>query len=461
MVAGLVRFSRLSLRSKGQDVRVEGDASVSSLLETARDGRTREALVRVEGATYRVSVVPIPVIPGVALAVGVPPDIDWIHSIRDANGVEVILPPNGRPIIGENKLILDTVKKPMPGAVSVGKFGTAKLPNVSWAPQIPLLFAEAPAWRATGVALPGIAGTVVLCRSTRSELEPLGVYQQITLLGLFGLLLLGLVIGFLIKSEPPLAIPKELFQAADRIAHGEFGVRAPALPGQLGTVADALNRAAEIAGGRSEERTLEAPEPLSAAALYQEEPSQEAPPQELPLQEAPAPPPTDPFFAATQPPVGGSGEATARDFFAGAGRATALFSSPAAATPEAPAFPASEPFPAASSPLVAEPLPSAEPLLSAEPLPPEPAPIEQPAPVAESAAPAGGGDEAHWRQVFEEFLLIRRQCGEPADGLTYEKFRQKLMKNRDSLIQKYGCKVVRFQAYVKDGKAALKATPVR
>jgi len=28
-------------------------------------------------------------------------------------------------------------------------------------------------------------------------------------------------------------------------------------------------------------------------------------------------------------------------------------------------------------------------------------------------------------------------------------------------VQKYGCRTVRFQVYVKDGRAALKATPVR
>ena len=34
-------------------------------------------------------------------------------------------------------------------------------------------------------------------------------------------------------------------------------------------------------------------------------------------------------------------------------------------------------------------------------------------------------------------------------------------KTRDDLIAKTGCKEVRFTVYVKDGKAALKATPVK
>jgi hypothetical protein len=447
MVAGLVRFSRISLRSRGQDVRVEGDAAVSSLLETARDGRVREALIRIENAVYHVSVAPVPAVSGVALVVGVPPDIEWIRSIRDATGVEVTLPAEGKPMAGEAKALLDAVTRPSPAPLSVGKLAPVKHPDFSWAPLIPLLFTQAPAWRALGIALPGIPGTVVLSRSTRSLLEPWAIYQQMTLLGLAGLLLLGLVFGFLVKNEPPLAIPKELLQAADRIAHGEFDVRAPALAGQLGTIADALNHAAEAATGRPEGQPLEPSEPPTTASIPEAAP-QDALLQEPASQDAPAIPPTDPFFAAAPPPSS-QGETTARDFFAEPGRATALFSSPAAAEE----FLAGEPLPAAAPPPVAEPAlaPAMEP-------PPPPVPT---APAPGPAAPAGGVDEEHWHQVYEEFLLIRRQCGEPADGLTYEKFRQKLLKNRDSLIEKYGCKVVRFQAYVKDGKAALKATPVR
>ena len=37
--------------------------------------------------------------------------------------------------------------------------------------------------------------------------------------------------------------------------------------------------------------------------------------------------------------------------------------------------------------------------------------------------------------------------------------RAKLAKNRDALTQKYACRTVRFQVYVKNGKAALKALP--
>ncbi|OJT23039.1 hypothetical protein BO221_19310 [Archangium sp. Cb G35] len=80
--------------------------------------------------------------------------------------------------------------------------------------------------------------------------------------------------------------------------------------------------------------------------------------------------------------------------------------------------------------------------------------------------PTGSGaiamaEEHHFQDVFREFVATRDQCGEPNDGLTYDKFVAKLRKNKEQLVQKYACKTVRFQVYVKEGKAALKATPVK
>lgn len=68
---------------------------------------------------------------------------------------------------------------------------------------------------------------------------------------------------------------------------------------------------------------------------------------------------------------------------------------------------------------------------------------------------------AEWQQVYEEFIRTKRDCGEPTDGLTFEKFQQTLKKNRDALMQRHGCKRVKFSVYVKEGRASLKATPVR
>ncbi|WP_279637152.1 MXAN_5187 family protein, partial [Corallococcus praedator] len=78
-----------------------------------------------------------------------------------------------------------------------------------------------------------------------------------------------------------------------------------------------------------------------------------------------------------------------------------------------------------------------------------------------TAAAAALSEEQHFQDVFREFVTTRERCGEVADGLTYDKFVQKLRKNKEQLVTKYACKTVRFQVYVKEGKAALKATPVK
>jgi hypothetical protein len=123
-------------------------------------------------------------------------------------------------------------------------------------------------------------------------------------------------------------------------------------------------------------------------------------------------------------------------------------------------IPASEDTALPSAPLADNP-PVVLPELA--PLPPLPGvglpPVElQQQPEKPSAEDA---DEEYFKQVFKEFLAIKRQCGENVANLTYERFAVKLRKNRETLISSYNCKSVKFQVYIKDGKAALKATPVK
>lgn len=75
--------------------------------------------------------------------------------------------------------------------------------------------------------------------------------------------------------------------------------------------------------------------------------------------------------------------------------------------------------------------------------------------------PSSGSVDPYFKSVFDQFVALKKSCGEPTSGLTYGKFAEKLVKNRDDLMAKTGCKEVRFTVYAKDGKAALKATPVK
>jgi hypothetical protein len=80
---------------------------------------------------------------------------------------------------------------------------------------------------------------------------------------------------------------------------------------------------------------------------------------------------------------------------------------------------------------------------------------------ASGPSKAISAETAEWMGVYDEFLRTKKQCDEPTEGLSFEKFQNTLRKNRDALVQRHQCKRVRFSVYVKDGRASLKATPVK
>ena len=71
------------------------------------------------------------------------------------------------------------------------------------------------------------------------------------------------------------------------------------------------------------------------------------------------------------------------------------------------------------------------------------------------------GPSAYFEQIYQEFMTMKKKCGESTENLTFERFSKKLQKNQDALIAKRACSSVKFQVYEKDGKAALKASPVK
>jgi hypothetical protein len=130
----------------------------------------------------------------------------------------------------------------------------------------------------------------------------------------------------------------------------------------------------------------------------------------------------------------------------------------------APPAPASAPTP--------QKMPSAPRAAAAEPaFPPEPAesPRRLPGkPPRAAASPAGpppqnspDSQHAEWLNVYEEFAATKQRCGESLDGFTYDKFQSTLSKHRDAIIERHGVRRVKFSVYVKEGKAALKASPIK
>ena len=70
-------------------------------------------------------------------------------------------------------------------------------------------------------------------------------------------------------------------------------------------------------------------------------------------------------------------------------------------------------------------------------------------------------EETQWRKVYADFIAMKRKFGEPTEKLTYEKFKGTLQRNKDALMARHKCTKVRFRVYEKQGRAALKASPVK
>ena len=144
------------------------------------------------------------------------------------------------------------------------------------------------------------------------------------------------------------------------------------------------------------------------------------------------------------------------------------FTAPPAPTPVASPAPVPSP-PAPPAPAAAKPSPPAPPgppTLAPDPFDGEDddegATMVAQVPEELLAAAAEQDDEQrHFRAVYEEFVEMKRKCGEATAGLTFLKFSGTLRKNKAAIVQKHGVKDVRFTVYEKNGKAALKATPVK
>ncbi|MCH9685664.1 MAG: hypothetical protein K0V04_29805, partial [Deltaproteobacteria bacterium] len=131
-----------------------------------------------------------------------------------------------------------------------------------------------------------------------------------------------------------------------------------------------------------------------------------------------------------------------------------------APAPEPTPAPVAAPVPAPPAP--AAPTPASPPVVA----PPEPKPAPTPKPTPAFTAPAApdsrGSSDEYYRGVFEEFLRVKTQCGEPTDKLTYEKFAAKLARNAGDIKKKRSDVAdVQFTVYVKEGKAALKAKIIK
>ncbi|TNE47989.1 MAG: hypothetical protein EP343_17620 [Deltaproteobacteria bacterium] len=70
-------------------------------------------------------------------------------------------------------------------------------------------------------------------------------------------------------------------------------------------------------------------------------------------------------------------------------------------------------------------------------------------------------DEVRMRQVFQDYLDMRKSCGESTQNIQWDSFVELLRNQKASILQQYSCRDVQFYVQEKDGRASLKATPVK
>ncbi len=98
--------------------------------------------------------------------------------------------------------------------------------------------------------------------------------------------------------------------------------------------------------------------------------------------------------------------------------------------------------------------------------PPQRNPVVHQAPTTPGTAPKPAAetidpDQQYFEKLYQQFVKTKEECDEPTDGLTLDKFVKRLHKNKAQLMERYNCRSVRFQVHVKNGQAALKATPIK
>jgi hypothetical protein len=70
-------------------------------------------------------------------------------------------------------------------------------------------------------------------------------------------------------------------------------------------------------------------------------------------------------------------------------------------------------------------------------------------------------DEDHYREVYNEFVASKAQLGESVENITFDGFRTKLRTSEQQLLERHGCRSVRFQVLVKDRTVSLRPQLVR
>jgi hypothetical protein len=455
------------------------------LADGALAGSNRVGWVEVDGKTLLLAAVTVggEERPAGALLMGFDVDDRLAQRLAAETGTAVTLLQGPRVIASslnaEERSQVASAARAGDGAFSVGSApGSFSFLGLT----LPLGGAEPSRVRARAFPVPGAEGLrAILSTDGAAPFAPVAAGQEQGLWAALAILAIGLAFALVGRKAAGGAKVQDLAAAAEALVNGDLSMRAPEnLPGELGRVADALNRlfarkaveaelasraqAAEAVAAKILERqAARTPPPVEPAAADTHElpaaPAVAAETRETTPAPAWEPPITPPPFEPPAPPPAPEAESPRPAFWDRPTQAISTEEAVAAARASESEFGgALEHGPAGSG----EPFNPEATVVAAVPEALLRATSRAPArPVLSSPVPSQDPDEAHFEQVFRDFVATRERCGEPTQGLGYDRFAAKLRKNREQLVEKYHCRSVRFTVYVKEGRAALKATPIK
>jgi hypothetical protein len=82
----------------------------------------------------------------------------------------------------------------------------------------------------------------------------------------------------------------------------------------------------------------------------------------------------------------------------------------------------------------------------------------RPMPAAPAPQAAGLSDDKVGA-IYDAFILAKRRCKEPLEGITKDALASSLRKQIPQILKQYNCKSVEFKVVIKNGKTILKAVP--
>jgi hypothetical protein len=84
---------------------------------------------------------------------------------------------------------------------------------------------------------------------------------------------------------------------------------------------------------------------------------------------------------------------------------------------------------------------------------------EKPKEKKPEAPPPPQISDDHLRRLYDTYLVAKKRCGEPTDGISYDSMASRIRSQVPQLLEKHKARNIEFKVVIKGGKAVLKAIP--